>query len=142
MAKITYDGMELEEQLYSEPTIINDSREAIVWNDYANKDRVIVLSYDPRSKYPVRSNNDRIWKHFAFIPEKSTPRRVTWIELAKWCANGNGLVLDELIERMDTGVMFKVDNQNDPVDDRLKVRKWGDAEWHEPTVDYIGLEEK
>ena len=25
---------------------------------------------------------------------------------------------------------------------RLLVRKWDDTEWHEPTVDYLGIEEK
>jgi len=77
MAKITYNGMELEEIVLGIPTFFNTEQEAIVWNDYANKDRVLVYSYDPRSDYPVRSNNDRIWKHFAFIPQKPAPRRTT-----------------------------------------------------------------
>ena len=152
MAKITYNGMELEEQLYSEPTIINDSSEAIVWNDYANKDMVIVLSYDPRSKYPVRSNNDRIWKHFAFIPKKPEPRRATNRELEKWLAQGNGEVLTLMQtanrnsrEMVETAWRYFSGECNEEVDygfegQRCKgVRKWDDEEWHTPDVEYMGI---
>ncbi len=142
MAKITYHGMELEEQLYSEPTIINDSREAIVWNDYANKDRVIVLSYDPRSKYPVRSNNDRIWMHFAFIPEKPAPRRATNRELAKWLAQGKGewgISKFGVIEKAEIGWFYDTGYEKQTLQSELRVRKWDDTEWHEPTVDYMDI---
>lgn len=154
MAKITYNGMDLEEQLYSEPTIINDSREAIVWNDYANKDRVIVLSYDPRSKYPVRSNNDRFWKHFAFIPEKPAPSMATNRELAKWLAQGNGEVLSLMPttnghsrEVVTTDWYYFSGDDSKTVDygfegQRCKgVRKWDDEEWHTPDVEYMGITE-
>lgn len=152
MAMINYNGMDLEEQLYSEPTIINDSREAIAWNDYANKDRVIVYSYDPRSKYPVRSNNDRIWKHFAFIPEKPAPRRATNRELEKWLAQGNGEVLTLMQtanrnsrEMVETAWRYFSGECNEEVDygfegQRCKgVRKWDDEEWHTPDVEYMGI---
>lgn len=142
MAKITYDGMELEEQLYSEPTIINDSREAIVWNDDANKDRVIVLSYDPRSKYPVRSNNDRIWKHFAFIPENPAPRRATNRELAKWLAQGNGewgISKFGVIEKAEIGWFYDTGYEKQTLQSELRVRKWDDTEWHKPDVEYMGI---
>ena len=142
MAKITYNGMDLEEQLYSEPTIINDSREAIVWNDYTNKDRVIVLSYDPRSKYPVRSNNDRIWKHFAFIPEKPAPRMATNRELAKWLAQGNGELADKTDNHKlsyNCNYAYIIDRSEEFVSDSIEVRKWDDAEWHTPDVEYMGI---
>jgi hypothetical protein len=32
-------------------------------------------------------------------------------------------------------------NGYDSSDNELKVRKWSDTEWHEPTVDYIRLED-
>lgn len=142
MAKITYNGMDLEEQLYSEPTIINDSREAIVWNDYANKDRVIVLSYDPRSKYPVRSNNDRIWKHFAFIPEKPAPRMATNRELARWLAQGNGewgISKFGVIEKAEIGWFYDTGYEKQALQSELRVRKWDDTEWHTPDVEYMGI---
>lgn len=148
MATIKYNGMELEEQIYSEPTIINDSREAIVWNDYANKDRVIVLSYDPRSDYPVRSNNDRIWKHFAFIPEKPAPRRATNRELAKWLAQGNGEFTQGVEDSRGggpftkTSLYYSADLSNEFVTDEVRVRKWDDTEWHTPDVEYMGITEE
>ena len=83
---------------------------------------------------------ERRWRKFP--DEKPAPRKATWLEVAKWCATGNGLVYDTNRDIIDTGIMFKPDNEHEPIMDELKVRKWGDTEWHEPTVDYIGLEEK
>ena len=149
MATIKYNGMELEEQIYSEPTIINDSREAIVWNDYANKDRALVYSYDPRSDYPVRSNNDNIWKHFAFIPEKPAPRRATNRELAKWLAQGYGEWKyehepDSKLDSNFASINYHYEDSSacNFVSTKTKVRKWDDTEWHTPDVEYMGITEE
>lgn len=142
METINYKGMELKEVVLDIPTFFNTNQEAIVWNDSANKDRVIVYSYDPRSQYPVRSNNDRIWKHFAFIPEKPAPRMATWEQLAYWLVDGRGLVLDGNTNRVDTGVFFSRENMQEEVGERWQVMARGDTEWHEPTVDYMFGEEK
>lgn len=141
MATIKYNGMELEEFTSDKPVFFDTNKEGIVWNDISNKDRVIVLSYDPRSKYPIRSNNDRIWKHFAFIPEKPEPRRATNRELTKWLAQGNGERIDKNGKFIFTDFGYKECYSDDVVDDIFLIRKWDDTEWHEPTVDYMGIEE-
>jgi len=140
MAKITYNGIELEEIVLDIPTFFNTDQEAIVWNDYANKDRVLVFSYDPRSDYPVRSNNDRIWKHFAFIPEKPAPRMATNRELARWLAQGNGEVLDST-HYINTYHEYFRCLDKDEVHKTIQVRKWDDTEWHTPDVEYMGITE-
>jgi len=140
MAKITYNGIELEEIVLDIPTFFNTDQEAIVWNDYANKDRVLVYSYDPRSDYPVRSNNDRIWKHFAFIPEKPAPRMATNRELARWLAQGNGEVLDST-HYINTYHEYFRCLDKDEVHKTIQVRKWDDTEWHTPDVEYMGITE-
>ena len=33
-------------------------------------------------------------------------------------------------------------SKTEQIMDEIKVRKWSDTEWHEPTVDYMGLEDK
>jgi hypothetical protein len=30
---------------------------------------------------------------------------------------------------------------NEPVDENVLVRKWDDEEWHEATIDYLGIKE-
>ena len=141
METINYKGMELKEIVLDIPTLFDTNQEAIVWNDSANKDRVIVYSYDPRSDYPVRSNNNRIWKHFAFIPEKPVPRKATYKELARWLSQGNG-------ETSIGGYIYHyfpyaLDNEKreKTVNEKYLVRKWGDSQWKEPTVDYLEIKE-
>ena len=75
------------------------------------------------------------WSHCAEIPK---PRRATNRELAKWLAQGNG-------EKYEDEWTFHVHpyltaEANIEVIDKIKVRKWEDTEWHEPTVDYMGIE--
>ena len=36
--------------------------------------------------------------------------------------------------------MFKPGNESEPIVDVIKVRKWSDTEWHEPTVEYLEIE--
>ena len=76
----------------------------------------------------------------AEIPEESKPRKATWKELAYWLMDGKGLVVDENTSRVDTGVFFNRIDLDAEVSDNLKVIRRDDTEWHEPTVDYMGLE--
>lgn len=70
------------------------------------------------------------------------PKRATWEQLAYWLVDARGLVLDADTNRVDTGVFFSNENMHEEVGERWKVMKRGDSEWNEPTVDYMGLEEK
>ena len=67
--------------------------------------------------------------------EESKPRRATNRELAKWLAKGNGEKTEDAYNKQSHS--YIVDNYL--VNDKIKIRKWEDTEWHEPTVDYMGI---
>ena len=138
MAKNAYTGMEKLEEI-TETKVFDEPHDMFVWNNSDNvPTRRSVCAIIPYRHAGSVITTNGAYEHCAEIP----PRKATWLEVAKWCATGNGLVYDTNRDRIDTGIMFKPDNEHEPIMDELKVRKWGDTEWHEPTVDYIGLEEK
>ena len=142
MAKNAYNGMEKLEEI-TETKVFDEPHDMFVWNNSDNvPTRRSVCAIIPYRHAGSVITTNGAYEHCAEIPEKPAPRKATWLEVAKWCATGNGLVYDTNRDRIDTGIMFKPDNEHEPIMDELKVRKWGDTEWHEPTVDYIGLEEK
>ena len=138
MATINYNGMELEEFVSYEPKIFNPPARMAVWDDSYNVAKEDVYVYDPRRKdsYCVITATAS-WLHCALLPDPPKPRRATWLEVARWCATGNGLVYDTYRDKIDTGIMFKPSNAHEPIMNEIKVRKWSDTEWNEPTVDYL-----
>ena len=138
MATINYNGMELEEFVSYEPKIFNPPARMVVYDGSYNVVEEDVYVYDPRRKdgyYVITANAS--WLHCALLPDPPKPRRATWLEVARWCATGNGLVYDTYRDNIDTGIMFKSFEGGEPVMDEIKVRKWSDTEWHEPDVDYL-----
>lgn len=76
-------------------------------------------------------------------PKGSKP--VTNRELARWLAQGNGEYYwhddeDGFVSECGTELQYPQENANDKVV-RVKIRKWKDEEWHEPTREYLGLED-
>ena len=144
MATINYNGMELEE--VTTPQIFDPPKRMLVWDNSANIKIGIVAAILPGVGFPVATiDEDGIIQAFhlycAEIPDPPKPRRATWLEVARWCATGKGLVYDTYRDKIDTGIMFKSFEKGEPIMDEIKVRKWEDTEWHEPTVEYLGLEE-
>ena len=147
MAKIEYNGMELEET--TEPQIFDPPKKCVVFDSYDETKSVVrnVVAVLPASfnkgvgMQSVITEEKQYWKHCAILPEKPAPRRAAWLELAKWCATGNGLVYDDNRGKIDTGVMFEPKHSKEPVEEGIFVRKWDDTKWHLPTVDYMGIEE-
>lgn len=74
-------------------------------------------------------------------------RRITNRELSLWLAHGNGeaCYFRDGAQSSDCFTEFRYppDERDMHVSnyppDRLMIRRWYDAEWHEPTSDYIGL---
>ena len=56
-------------------------------------------------------------------------------------AQGNGECLGSQ-DDADTAWNYPQECSDTYVREGAKVRKWSDTEWHEPTVDYLGLEDK
>ena len=136
-----YNGVELKE--VTEPQVFDTPTEMLAWNGYNPTKRMIVAILPGG----VAVDIDKNWlNHCAFIPERPAPKRATYRELAKWLAQGNG-EFTEGIEVSGKGPFTKTTNyydaslSNSPVNAAAKVRKWEDTEWHEPTVDYMGIEE-
>ena len=134
-----YYGIELEE--VTEPQLFNPPKKMLVWDNdvgcpsYANVCAVV------RSKdFPVICDYST-WRHCAEIPEQ---KLATYRELSRWIAEGNGEVTDELNDEgaIYTQLFYWKGRENDAVVDSVHVRKWDDTEWHKPTREYLGLEDK
>lgn len=139
MKTINYNGMELEE--VTTPHIFDPPKKCVVWDDDSlSPSESHVIAIFPDSAKLKRNVMDLYlyrYQHCALLPDPPKPRRATWLEVARWCATGNGLVYDTDRDKIDTGIMFKPSNEHEPIMDEIKVRKWSDTEWHEPTVDYL-----
>lgn len=144
MAKINYNGMELEE--VTEPQIFDPPKTMAVWdgrgpNERKNESITEVFCILPKkyAEMTVVTANSR-FGHCALLPEKTEPRRATNRELAKWIASGNGEVKD-IIDVAITFYSYPNGLENTEVRDGIKVRKWDDTEWHKPDVEYMSIEE-
>ena len=147
MATINYNGMELEVFNPDKSVAFDPPIKCVGWNNEDVKvefELSSALSKDIWIHRFIGKSNDApaAFMFCAILPDLPKPRRATWLEVAKWCATGNGLVYDTDRERIDTGIMFKPSLECEPIMESIKVRKWSDTEWHEPTVDYLGLEDK
>lgn len=40
---------------------------------------------------------------------------------------------------LDTIGTCSEDKFNEPIREQIRIRKWGDAEWHIPTREYLGM---
>lgn len=141
MSTINYNGMELEE--FKECKVFDSPFEMCVWNDNDGLSTVqFVCAVIPYRLAGQVITANGTYEHCALLPDPPKPRMATWLEVARWCATGNGLVYDTDRDKIDTGIMFKPSNESEPIMDSIKVRKWSDTEWHEPTVEYLGIDDR
>lgn len=145
MSTINYNEMKLEE--VTAPQIFDPPKRMLVWDNSANIGTSIVAAILPDVGFPVVTiDEDGVIQsfhlHCAEIPEAPKLRKATWLEVARWCATGNGLVYDTDRDRIDTGIMFKPNLESEPIVDEIKVRRWEDTEWHDPDVFYMGIEKE
>ena len=137
-----YKGTELKEFTSDKPVVFAPGKRMHVWDDGDGvPETLYVYAYLPELSYPVVTAGPR-YAHCAEIPEKPKPRRATNRELAKWLAQGKGLYrLDCLPDNWGSDMTLKKDTCECPVTENIQIRKWDDEEWHEPTADYMGLED-
>lgn len=147
-----YNGMELEE--VKEPQVFDGPTEMLAWGT-GHPTRRLIVAILPGG---IAVDTDRNWlSHCAYIPKKAAPRRATNRELSKWLVQGNGeMTFKSKSERDIDHLVFashcyEEEYADEECDKALKrnddgswivVRKWEDADWHEPTADYLGLEDK
>lgn len=142
-----YKGHELIEYIANIGTIFDPPKAAMVWDDGGENDQNIMLvyAYTPKSEYPVVCDKVK-YRHVAFIPEKllkdDGSRRATNLEFSRWLSQGNGQVHSDSNGGVtDTAIIYDDKCDDTPVRDGLMARKWGDKEWHEATIDYLGIKE-
>ena len=136
-----YNGIELKEFTSDKTVIFDKPRKMLVWDD-CNPDLLMtdtVYAYLV-NRHPKVQGDKYAWQHCAEIPEEPKPRRATYLELMKWLAQGNGFFTN--VSACYEWAYCEVDKrfEDDICPASVRVRKWEDKEWHEPTVDYMGLE--
>lgn len=119
----------------------------LVWWDGDNEARIeTVYAIGPSTMdLPVRAISDdgrtdtHCYKYCAEIPKS---RRATKQELARWIAKGKGEWKDRSSDyayvQWDS---YRETEANEQCNERIVVRKLSDEKWHEPTIDYMGIEE-
>lgn len=139
------NGIELTEFKSDKAVVFDPPEKMLVWNEDDDdasvipNEPVLVCAYIPTSEMKVITSRAS-WRHCAKIPEDLKPRRATNRELIKWLAQGNGMCRHRLSFTVQDNVKcdkIELDNECNP---SWLVCKWDDTDWHQPTVDYMGLE--
>ena len=142
MATINYNGMELEE--VTETQIFDPPRRCVVWDDdsLSPSESYVIAIFPESAKLKCNVIDLYLYRyqHCAILPDPPKPRRATNRELSRWLAQGNGECLGSQ-DDADTAWNYPMESSNVPLREGAKVRSWLDTEWHEPTVDYMGLED-
>ena len=132
-----YKGIELKE--VTEPQLFDPPKEMFVWNkDYECPSTANVFAIINRNSFRVITEN-AAWRHCAEIPKVTESELVTYRELSRWIAEGNGEV--KYSNTVLTNWNYSINDENKFVSENFSVRKWDDTEWHKPTREYFGLED-
>ena len=135
-----YKGVELKEFESEKPVVFDPPKLMLVWNEIDSEpSKENVFAFIPTRCYPVIATDDDL-DHCAEIPEVVC-RRATNRELAKWLVQGNGQYKTGGSPRLWTEHSYDIGYDEEACPNTIKVRKWCDKEWHEPTREYIGLED-
>lgn len=136
-----YKGIELKE--ITEPQIFNPPKKMFVWNMESDVNPIECYVYAIVARgadsYPVICQY-KTFCHCAEIPAFPESKPVTYRELARWLSKGNGEVMwaNTILSNWN----YSADEENKALDESLSVCKWDDEEWHKPTREYLGLEDK
>lgn len=140
---MNYKGMKLKE--ITVPQVFDPPRQMFVWdkdvkcNDPLVQTVYAVIRTVAGTTQAVGTGSAR-WLHCAEIPEEPKPRtKPTNKELAEWCAKGNGQI--HYIGAANVHSFYSYQNEDDDslVTRDVRIRKFGDTEWREPTVNYMGI---
>ena len=131
---MNYNGVEVKE--VTELQLFDPPKRMLVWdkdNEYPSTANVCAIVNRKTSR--VITENVP-WRHCAEIPEV----QVTHRELSLWLAEGNGEA--KVVKTVFIHWTYEETEANDNVGENVSVRKWDDTEWHKPTREYLGLEDK
>ena len=134
-----YKGIELKEFESEKPVLYDPPRKMLVW-DYDDEipTEEDVIAFIPNRYHKVIEQMS-VSIHCAEIPDTGS-ELATNRELAKWLVLGNGQYKVSG-GRIWTEHHYEIGQDDDACSKFIKVRKWCDKEWHEPTREYLGLED-
>ena len=135
-----------EVELVTKPQIFNPPRDMLVWVSNESKPTIekvcAILPYADRASVLLQNGRGYSFANCcAEAPEELKPRRATNRELAKWLAKGNGEVKYSSQYAVKMHIEYGAKGDNEPCHESFRIRKWEDTEWHEPTIDYLGIED-
>ena len=134
-----YNGIKLTE--VTETQIVDSPKKMFVW-DYDPgillKADVLAIVNGRENGYPVIATTGT-YRHCAEIPEEPKPRRATNRELSKWLAKGHGEYRKQISGVISNSYTYDDLESDEAVPSYIRVRRWDDDEWHEPTV-YMCIE--
>lgn len=135
-----YKGIELKEFTSEKPVIFDQPKRMLVWDfdDGIPIEKDVIAFIPNRCRKVIEQTCAYI--HCAEIPDKGS-ELATNRELAKWLAHGSGQYKVSGGIRIWTDHPYDIGQDDDACSTFIKVRKWGDNEWHEPTLEYLGLED-
>lgn len=136
-----FNGIDLKEVI--EQQIFNPPKKMLVWNntmDYAVLSLVVAI-VERMDGLCAMCYDGETFPHCAEIPDVQKPRRATNRNLSQWLAKGLGEVRRTDSNIAFTNYSYDIRKANDELPDELLIKKWGDNYWHEPTEDYIDLED-
>ena len=135
-----YKGIELKEFESEKPVLFDPPRKMLVWDyDDETPTEVDVIAFIPNRYHRVIEQMS-VSIHCAEIPEVMC-RRATNRELAKWLVLGNGQYKVSGGDWIWAEHHYTNGQDDDACSKFVLVRKWDDKEWHEPTLEYLGLED-
>ena len=134
-----YKGIELKEFTSEKTVLFDPPKRMLVWDYDETPTEVEVFAFIPNRCCRVIEQMS-VHIHCAEIPEVMC-RRATNRELAKWLVQGNGQYKTGGSPRLWTEHPYDIGYDEEACPNTIKVRKWCDKEWHEPTREYLGLED-
>lgn len=134
-----YKGIELKEFTSEKPVIFGPPKRMLVWDyDDETPTEKDVIAFIP-NRYRKVIEQTCAYIRCAEIPDKGS-ELATNRELAKWLVLGNGQYKVNGGDWIWTEHHYDIKQDDDACSKFIKVRKWCDKEWHEPTREYLGLE--
>lgn len=134
-----YKGIELKEFESEKPVFFDPPKRMLVWDDDdetpTEKD---VIAFIPNRYYKVIEQTYS-YIHCAEIQDTGS-ELATNRELARWLVLGNGQYHTGG-SRAWTEHNYIIGQDDDACSNSIRVRKWGDKEWNEPTREYLGLDD-
>ena len=138
-----YKGKELKE--ITTPQVFDPPKEMLVWDNVVecNEPRIqTVYAVIQKATGTTQAIGECCrWSHCAEIPEEPKPRRATNRELAKWISQYGELTYEDDDATVYHEFSYKEHDREKPVVEKIYIRKWDDTDWHEPTVDYMDIED-